>query len=163
MTEHTAQDFFLQPWTIMIALSEKTFVDILKDSKYNLILFLKWVKLPDYSRDQQGNMFSSLFKSFSYRNKERIIFMRTLRKSCLISHLKGALELVGSTNSCVFFFSIFVYLFGYTGSQFRHANSQLQYVGSSSLTRDRTCTHCLGSVESQPLDHQGRPHKFFQS
>ena len=51
MTEHTAQDFFLQPWNIMIALSEKTFVDILKDSKYNLILFLKWVKLPDYSRD----------------------------------------------------------------------------------------------------------------
>ena len=110
MTEHTAQDFFLQPWNIMIALSEKTFVDILKDSKYNLILFLKWVKLPDYSRDQQGKMFSSLFKSFSYRNKERIIFMRTLRMSCLISHLKGALELVGSTNSFFFFFNICLFI-----------------------------------------------------
>ena len=37
--------------------------------------------------------------------------MRTLRKSCLISHLKGALELVGSTNSFFFFFQyLFIYL-----------------------------------------------------
>lgn len=26
-----------------------------------------------------------------------------------------------------------------------------------SLTRDRTCTPCSGSAESQPLDHQGSP------
>ena len=26
-----------------------------------------------------------------------------------------------------------------------------------SLTRDRTCTFCMGSTESQPLDHQGSP------
>ena len=27
----------------------------------------------------------------------------------------------------------------------------------NSPTRDRTCTHCSGSVESLPLDHQGNP------
>ena len=30
-------------------------------------------------------------------------------------------------------------------------------MGSSSLTRDRTQDPCVGSVESQPLDHQGSP------
>ena len=34
---------------------------------------------------------------------------------------------------------------------------QLWHVGSSSLTRDQTCTPCIGSVESQPLDHQRSP------
>ena len=29
------------------------------------------------------------------------------------------------------------------------------HVGSSSPTRDRICTPCIGSVESYPLDHQG--------
>ena len=37
----------------------------------------------------------------------------------------------------------------------RHANSQLQHVGSISLTRDRTQAPCVGSVKSQPLGHQG--------
>ena len=41
------------------------------------------------------------------------------------------------------------------GLWLRHANSQLQHVGSSSLTRDRTLAPCIGSLESQPLDHQG--------
>ena len=35
--------------------------------------------------------------------------------------------------------------------------SQLQHVGSSSLTRDQTQTSCFGSTYSQPLDHQGNP------
>ena len=30
-------------------------------------------------------------------------------------------------------------------------------VGSSSTTRDRTRAPCVGSAESYPLDHQGRP------
>ena len=29
---------------------------------------------------------------------------------------------------------------------------------SSSLTRDQTQAHCIGSAESQPLDHQGSPY-----
>ena len=33
--------------------------------------------------------------------------------------------------------------------------SQLQHVESSSLTKYRTQAPCIGSVESQPLDHQG--------
>ena len=31
------------------------------------------------------------------------------------------------------------------------------HAGSSSLTRDRTQTPCIGSTESYPLDHQGSP------
>ena len=30
-------------------------------------------------------------------------------------------------------------------------------MGSSSLTKDRTEAACTGSMESQPLDHQGSP------
>ena len=44
--------------------------------------------------------------------------------------------------------SIFIYLFGCAGSQ-------LQHVGSSSLTRDRIPAPCIRSAESQPLYHQG--------
>ena len=31
------------------------------------------------------------------------------------------------------------------------------HVGSSSLTRDRTQSLCIGSMEFYPLDHQGSP------
>ena len=41
--------------------------------------------------------------------------------------------------------------------QLWHVNSQLQHVGSSSLTRDGTWAPGIGSSESQPLGHQGRP------
>ena len=34
---------------------------------------------------------------------------------------------------------------------------QLRHVGSSSLTRDQTWAPCIGSTESQLLDHQGSP------
>ena len=51
-----------------------------------------------------------------------------------------------------------IYLFtGCTGSQLWHENSQLWRVGSSSLTRDQIQALCIGSTESQPLDHQGSP------
>ena len=43
-----------------------------------------------------------------------------------------------------------LFLFGCTGSYFWH-------VGSSSPTRDRSQFPCIGSVESQPLVHQGSP------
>ena len=56
---------------------------------------------------------------------------------------------------CFFFFNI--YLFGSSGSQLWCENFQLQHVGSSSLTRDQIWIPCLGTVESQPLDHQGSP------
>ena len=36
-------------------------------------------------------------------------------------------------------------------------NAELWHMGSSSLTRDRPQASSTGSVESQPLDHQGRP------
>ena len=39
--------------------------------------------------------------------------------------------------------------------------SQLQHMGSSSLTGDRTWAPCTGSSESQPLDHQGIPWDVF--
>ena len=55
-----------------------------------------------------------------------------------------------SVNSIQFFFFNFIYLFGCSGSQ-------LQHVGSSSLTRDQTWAPCAGSSESQLLDHQGSP------
>ena len=35
------------------------------------------------------------------------------------------------------------------------------YVGSSSLTRDRTQAPCIGSMESYPLCHQGSPPSYF--
>ena len=40
--------------------------------------------------------------------------------------------------------------------------TQLRHVGSSSLTKDRTQDSCLGSIESQPLDHQRNPGPSFQ-
>ena len=49
---------------------------------------------------------------------------------------------------------IFIYLFGCTGFK-------LQHVGSSSLTRDRSWAPCIGSADSQPLNHQGGPCLFF--
>ena len=49
------------------------------------------------------------------------------------------------------------YLFGCSRSWLRHVNSQLQQVESNSLTRDRTQAPCIGSLESYPLNHQGRP------
>ena len=35
--------------------------------------------------------------------------------------------------------------------------TQLWHVGSSSLTRDQSSVPCIGSTESQPLDHQEVP------
>ena len=46
-------------------------------------------------------------------------------------------------------------------SSSQHGNSQLQYVGSSSQTRDRTQTSNTGSVMSQSLDPQGSPNTTF--
>ena len=40
---------------------------------------------------------------------------------------------------------------------FGFAGSQLQHVGSGSLTRDRTQSPYIGNMESQTLDHQGSP------
>ena len=36
-------------------------------------------------------------------------------------------------------------------------NAWLLHVGSSSLPRDGTQAPCIGSGESEPLDHQGTP------
>ena len=62
----------------------------------------------------------------------------------------------------VYFFLI--YLFGCSGlscgMQDSHCSMwdlELQHVGSSSLTRNRTPVPCIGSEESQPLNHQGSP------
>ena len=40
-------------------------------------------------------------------------------------------------------------------------NPQLQHVGSSSLTRDRTLAPCVGSTVSQPLGPPGKSHNPF--
>ena len=58
---------------------------------------------------------------------------------------------------------IYIYLFGCTKSQLRHAGSfhcgmhDLQPVGSSSPTRDQTHAPCMGNMEFQPQDYQGSP------
>lgn len=50
---------------------------------------------------------------------------------------------------------IFIYLIG---SQLRHVGpSQLQHMGSRSLTSDQTWGPCIGRTESKPLDHQRSP------
>ena len=65
----------------------------------------------------------------------------------------------------LFFFLRFIYLAasGLSCSMCKSSvaiwNSYLQHVVSSSLTRDRTQTCCMGSIESQPLHHQGNPQK----
>ena len=40
--------------------------------------------------------------------------------------------------------------------------SELQYTGSSSLTRDRAQAPCIRNAESQPLNYQGSPSMFFR-
>ena len=45
------------------------------------------------------------------------------------------------------------------GGRGQHENSQLHCVIFSSLVRDETQTPCIGSSESQPLDHQGSPQR----
>ena len=40
-------------------------------------------------------------------------------------------------------------------------NSQLWYMGSSSLTKDQTQAPCIGSTESYPLNYQRNPYKYF--
>ena len=50
-----------------------------------------------------------------------------------------------------------VFCCGMRDLQLWHANFQLRHVESSSLTRDGTWAACIGSAESQPLDHQGSP------
>ena len=51
-------------------------------------------------------------------------------------------------------FYLFIYLFIYL---FMLTLSCSMYVGSSSLTRDRTLAPCIGSMESYALDHQESP------
>ena len=41
--------------------------------------------------------------------------------------------------------------------------SSLWHAGSSSLTRDKTQAPCIGSTESQPLDHQQSPWNMFET
>ena len=63
----------------------------------------------------------------------------------------------------VFFFELFIYLavLGLSCSmqdlQLQHSNSQLQHMGSSFLTKDRTWAPCIRRSQSQSLDHQGSP------
>jgi len=52
----------------------------------------------------------------------------------------------------IFKFSFFIHC---TGSQLWHMESYLQHVGPSLPTRNQTWALCIGSMESQPLDHQG--------
>ena len=69
------------------------------------------------------------------------------------------------------FLKVFIYLAlpglicgqlcGIFGFSLQHVNSQLHHEGSSSLTRDQTQAPCKGSMQSQPLDHQINPMKFF--
>ena len=50
-------------------------------------------------------------------------------------------------------FKVFVYL-ALPGFSCGTHHLHLQHVGSRSLTRNRTQALCVGSMESQPLDHQ---------
>ena len=77
---------------------------------------------------------------------------------CCYGHL---LELLCHFFASQSFFKkyLFIYLFGCSGSYCSiHDlccdmwNLRLQHAGSSSLTKDWTWAHCVGKVESQPLD-----------
>ena len=56
-----------------------------------------------------------------------------------------------------FFFNFFIWLYQVLIAVCRI----LVVMGSSSLPRDRTQASCLGSRESQPLDHQGSPKRTY--
>ena len=59
-----------------------------------------------------------------------------------------------------FFFLINIYLFWLYQVLVAAWKLLVSACGSSSLTRERTWVPCIGSTESQPLDHQGSPHMY---
>ena len=85
------------------------------------------------------NEFMLLAQSANTTNPKRFLLLLVL--SCLHNTAKV---------NCVHLFVFLMYSSGCTRPQFQH-------VGSSSLTRDQTRAPCTGSLESQPLDHQGSP------
>ena len=56
---------------------------------------------------------------------------------------------------CHFFLHLFLYLCWALAAA--HGICHLWLVGSHSLTKDCTWAPCIGSMESQPLDHWGSP------
>ena len=65
--------------------------------------------------------------------------------------------LVTSVSLSLFFSPLNIYLFGASRPQLLRGGSSLRHAGSSSLTRNQTWVPCVGSSESQPLEHQGSP------
>ena len=105
--------------------------------------------------------------------------VQTLPTLSVASHLSQMLKLLRYFIHLIFFFflflKIFIYLLGCARSHstwdlqssLQHAKFLvvacklcLQHVGSSSLTRDRTCTLWIGSMEFSPLGHQGSKSPF---
>ena len=82
-------------------------------------------------------------------------------RSPVSTTLTGYFQAFGVSFVGLFVFLIFVYLTapGLSCStwdlQSWHENTQLQHVGSSSLTGDQTWAPYTGTMDSQPLDHQG--------
>ena len=54
-----------------------------------------------------------------------------------------------------------IFQYWHVESLVAHAGSWVQHVGSSFLTRGQTHAPCIGSKDSQPLDHQGSPSKWY--
>ena len=89
-----------------------------------------------------------------------------LSNRCIIESLEKFFLNLGNvsqypkaTDLCSFFFFFFKFLFIWLHRVLAVVMQalQLQHVGSRSLTRDQTWALCIGSVKSQPLDHQGSP------
>lgn len=108
---------------------------------------------------QRKNLFRSLLLGSCLQSLHSLA-LGSNSNLCLCHHMAFSLA---STSKFPFFFSnIFIYL-AVPGLSCdiqdlypQHANSS-QACGTSPLTRGRTWTPCIGSTESQPLDHQRNP------
>ena len=86
-------------------------------------------------------MFNLTFQGF--RKRAALIYLCMNLFSCTGSYLRHSGSLVSACGLffCFFFLMFNVYLFGCI-------QPQLQYAGSSSLTRDQTWAPCIGNMES---------------
>ena len=104
-----------------------------------------------HESQRKFNRHIKLFYSITHQEPVSV-----LPQSCLILTCQSNLQ-----NTCLlilFFFSIYIYIYlAAPGLRFSKRDLQLQGVGSGSLTRDLTWAPCFGTMESQPLDHQGSP------
>ena len=65
--------------------------------------------------------------------------------------------------SFIYFFKVFIYLFGCVRSQLWHSGSSIFVVACGIFSQGvQDLIFCVGSLEAQPLDHQGNPKQAFR-